>query len=91
MMDLLQDDDLCVENEAVKEPAKAWKNKWRVFITHLCSTAGYELRPPGVYWSPETYPSREIAEQKARDYLAFDGGLRVKEHLGAFPVEGETP
>jgi len=89
MTDLLQDDDLKTEGEVAREPAKAWKNKWRVFVPHICATANDEPRPPGIYWSPETYPSREIAEQKARDYLAYDGEVRVKEHLGAFPVEGE--
>lgn len=83
--DLLTERDLKTE----RAPPKRWKNKWRVFVRHCVSTANYEVRPPGVYWSPETYPSKEVAEQKARDYLADDGELRIKEWLGAHPVEGE--
>ena len=74
-----------------KEPAKGWRNKWRSLIDWESNT-GREYTGGKVHFSQSVYPSKEIAEQKAGDWLAqWSSGFSIYpeptcEYLGAFPV-----
>lgn len=77
--------ELSRADEAVKEPGKAWKNKWQVID-------GDSFHEPGeIVFSERTYPSREIAEQNAQigikdnAAIAARSNRRPPEYLG--PVE----
>lgn len=95
MSDLLTDNDLQVTRAT--EPSKRWRNWWRVTQEFISIPTG-KLRVVGeVYGAPVVWPSREIAEQKARDTLATNRGYaggQIKRspdiYLGAFP-DGEHP
>lgn len=68
--------------------AKPWRNRWRVRIPHGAWSAGDE------YWDCDTWPTREIAEEKAREEMAWDaahGDALIEEWVGAFQTsQGET-
>lgn len=80
------DDVLSPEREKVTRPAKRWRNKWwarRPGITKLG-----EFHGAGEYWSSREWPSREVAETKAKEEEErlsdrFKSG--EFRYLGAFP------
>lgn len=73
--------------EPIAAPAKRWRNRWRVRIPYEDKPVGYE------YWDCDVWPTREIAEEKAREELAWDaahGDAMIEEWVGAFPSPPET-
>lgn len=79
--------------EKLTAPAKRWRNRYRVLESYLgqsISTGALVTRRAGEeFWAPRTWPSKEIAEQKAHELVLMRSALsRGKtEYLGAFPVE----
>ena len=77
----------------ITPPAKAWRNYYRVYqVLHL-DRLGHIF--PGVHGGPDVFPSKEIAEAKARAFLnmlhspAFTPpGRTLMEYAGAYP-EGD--
>jgi len=77
-----------------KEPAKAWRNKWRFMrapkpgeFCHICGKSSLDhladpLHDPRVYWSCWVWPSKDTAETYAARHLG-----RGQDYLGAFPVD----
>jgi len=69
-------------------PAKCWKNKW--FVPIAAEYLDGEVVRTGVHWGKVAYPSKEVAEHKARLILAENESLSAAfpspEWLGAFPV-----
>jgi hypothetical protein len=69
-------------------PAKAWRNYYRVYrVLNL-----FPLGPlfPGIHPGPSIFPSKEIAEQNAMNFLAElnPPGRVFMDHAGAYP-EGD--
>lgn len=95
MSDLLHDDDLRTEREPVKEPAKRWRNWYRNKTNRpvrIIWNDGSDDLPSGVFPGEDWFPSFELAEQHALEFIeacTFDDGALV-EWLGAYP-EGERP
>lgn len=89
--------DLAPKRAPVKEPARAWRNWWRA-SARFYGVISNRFREKGeAYASTLSYPSREVAEQRALDCLQrhvgeFGGPLNRDNdfYLGAFP-EGERP
>lgn len=81
-------EETVLEREVATKPPTRWRNWWRVLVPHPeCSDVGAE------YGDMDVWPSREIAEQKARDEIAYDienEGQVVEQWIGAFP-EGSRP
>lgn len=78
--------------EPIREPAKRWRNWWREKKSYVCSDGVVyqegEIHPGGMSW-----PSKEVAEEKASEWFAKHSKVRpheYSEYLGAFP-EGERP
>lgn len=76
------------EGEKITEPSKRWRNRYRALVHFY--TPGNERRPGEVYDGSKTWPSKEIAEEKAEECrkrvgTPFNGG--ASEYLGAFPSE----
>lgn len=73
-------------------PAKQWRN-WYRFHRWLTIARVNATWDPGVHRGPDTFPSKEIAEQHAIDFIAAiepADSQKHFEHLGAYP-EGVTP
>lgn len=74
------------ETKKREEPAKQWRNKWRVIDPDFLHG------PNEIVFSKAVFPTKEVAEEKARlamddnAYLARARGLTPPEYLGAFPV-----
>jgi hypothetical protein len=74
-------------------PPKRWRNKYRVKNAVII----WDDRPwwrDGVHWGDHTFPSKEIAEQRGREwvYKAWDASVRAWENVfweGAYPVDDE--
>jgi hypothetical protein len=80
------------ERPAVRvEPAKQWRNWYRVH-RRMRTTSRVGVWHPGDTPGPDLFPSREIAQQKANDFIAavFPHARSWFDHLGAFP-ESVTP
>lgn len=77
--------------EPRKAPAKRWRNWWEADVDGHFED-GTAVPKGTLLESPQVYPSKEIAQQKARDVDALDRakGFAVGIYLGALP-EGETP
>ena len=69
-------------------PAKLWRNYYRVYRVLTLARLGTIF--PGVHGGPSTFPSKEIAEQHALNFLALlnPPGRYFMDHAGAFP-EGD--
>lgn len=85
----MSDLDLKPANKTKKAPAKRWRNRWTRVVggTYSCNGCGQTLtRKRGEqYWSHcRTYPSKDVAETKAMEYLA---GSRAAIWDGAWEVE----
>ena len=81
-----------IHEERIEEPAKAWRN-WYVAIKGVTFDDGDFWKAGEIRRSDVTWPSREIAEQKAEEDAVDETGavvLGVLEYLGAFP-EGQRP
>ncbi len=80
--------DLDRKTTPVKEPAKGWRNKWRVPAN--AQHADGQIVGPGIHWGKEVFPTREVAEHAANliaaDNAAECGHYPTPEWLGAFPV-----
>lgn len=79
------------KREALKEPAKRWRNWWRGKCTAIvrCRLCGHlqEIGVGQVYANHcRTYPSRDVAETDHAKYFYPS----IEDYLGAFP-EGERP
>lgn len=78
------------------EPAKQWRNWWRVNERFKSSTTGKWRDVGEVYAAPVAWPSLEVAEQKAFETITMrkghGGSIRreMDTYLGAFR-EGEQP
>ena len=80
--------------EPIKEPAKRWRNWWKVIVDGVTSQETGEIgRKGSIAVSMWLFPSKEVAEQKAVEDLAWNlnhNGFQTVDYLGAFP-EGERP
>lgn len=91
MTGFLSDLDLAPEREALTAPSKRWRNKWNILVHSMCARTGHAI-PTGIVWSPQVWPSKDLAETDAEECIAYDlehHGFPLKEYLGAFSVEGE--
>ncbi len=70
-------------------PAKAWRNYYRVY--HVLALARLGKIFPGIHAGPDTFPSKEIAEEHAATFLASINppGRFLMDLAGAFP-EGDA-
>ena len=72
--------------EKLTEPARQWRN-WFVTIAPHKDCDGRVCTPGERTHEPRTWPTKEIAEQKAAEHFAgMPAALRLIEYLGAFPV-----
>lgn len=81
------------------KPAALWRNRYRVTGAMVL----FDTMPAwgdGEHWGTHVFPSREIAEQRAAEFIegrnTDSNGNPVNPHdyiewLGAHPVEGEAP
>lgn len=69
-------------------PAKGWRNYYRVYRVLDIFPLGTLF--PGIHGGPDVFPSKEIADEKATNFLAMINppGRWYMDHAGAFP-EGE--
>lgn len=82
--DLLTDDDLRTERAPLKEPPKRWRNLHEIVIPDDRLNVGDR------YWGAYTYPSKEIAQQRAWDEQARIERMHARagsRYVGAFPDE----
>ena len=72
-------------------PPKLWRNWYRAH-RRLTTTHRVGVWHPGLNPGPDTFPSKEIAEQKALDFIAgcYPHARSWFDHVGAYP-EGEKP
>lgn len=75
----------------VTEPAKQWRNWWKALEDGcIVEETRERLKTGALVCSAGVYPSKEVAEQKAADGLAYlqkrYGRTNHCEYLGAFPV-----
>ena len=70
-------------------PAKSWRNYYRAY--HMLNL-GRGWWSPGVNAGPDTFPSKEIAEEHAQAFLRLlnPPGRWLADFAGAYP-EGEAP
>ncbi|MCL4715489.1 MAG: hypothetical protein KJZ75_11310 [Hyphomonadaceae bacterium] len=84
--------------EKATDPAKRWRNWWRVNCAFLSATTGKRHSIGDIYAGDIAWPSKEIAEQRAMDNLATGrtstGDVIRRQprdtYLGAYP-EGQKP
>lgn len=77
---------------AMKKPAKAWRNWWLVVHPHSM-TKGRDARPGDKLVGEKMWPSKDTAETRAAFEMAsprYAASKGLNEYLGAFP-EGERP
>ncbi|MGQ0534048.1 MAG: hypothetical protein ACT4OF_15355 [Caulobacteraceae bacterium] len=69
-------------------PAKRWRNYYRVY--HVLTLARLGPLFPGIHPGPDCFPSKDIAEQHALNFLGMINppGRFLMDHAGAYP-EGE--
>lgn len=88
------DVDVVGVDEPIKKPAKAWRNWWECLVDFKSIQTGLLYDAGKIYPSQLVWPSKEIAEQKAADYLAREQRLHpfspTGKYLGAYP-EGQRP
>lgn len=72
-------------------PARLWRNWYRVH-QRMAVTARVGIWEPGLTPGPDLFPSKEIAEQKAHEFIAscFPHTRSWFDYLGALP-EGKRP
>ena len=77
--------------EKITEPPKRWRNWWKCLSeTGVCPVRGHAFREGEVFHGIAVYPTKEIAEERAReaaDRRIAEHGFLSLEYLGAFPVE----
>jgi hypothetical protein len=80
--------DLATAPKTKAAPAERWRNYYRVY--RVLSLARVGPLFPGIHPGPDTFPSQEIAEQRAKGFLALlnPPGRWLMDHVGAFP-EGD--
>ena len=81
--------DVKPKPRAQTPPAKRWRNYYRVY--HVLTLARLGTIFPGIHAGPDAFPSKEIAEQHAKELLAMlnPPGRWLMDHAGAFP-EGDA-
>lgn len=70
-------------------PPSQWRNWYRFHRWLTISRLG-ETWDPGVHPGPDTFPSKEIAEQHAIEFIANiepKESQPLFEHLGAYPLD----
>ena len=72
------------------EPSKQWRNYYRVYHVLNLGRTGHWF--PGIHGGPDTFPSKDIAEQHAIQFLGMlnPPGCYLMDHAGAYP-EGDAP
>lgn len=96
--DRLQDEDLATEREPLMEPARGWRNWWRLYRPTFVQCYGCKnIHHQGDGYSfdydgcCEVWPSKDLAESNAASVEYDESCEQAKvEYLGAFP-EGERP
>lgn len=71
-------------------PAKSWRNWYRVY-KRMGVTRNVGIWNPGVRPGPNIFPSKEMAEQKAHEFInlrVFPHARSWFDYMGAWP-EGE--
>ena len=77
--------DLAPAPRTKTPPSRSWRNYYRVYqVLHL-GRVGHLF--PGVHPGPDAFPSKEIADEHARVFLAMlnPPGRVLMEHAGAYP------
>lgn len=71
-------------------PAKRWRNYYRVY--RVLMLRGLGTISPGIHAGPDAFPSKEIAEESAAQFLAAlnPPGRWLMDFAGSFP-EGDAP
>lgn len=74
--------------EPAQPPARRWRNYYKIY--HVLSMARMGTVFPGIHAGPDTFPSKEIAEQHGLSFvkLVNPPGRWFLDFAGAFP-EGE--
>lgn len=75
------------KQEALTRPPRKWFNWFAVFKSAR-DASNRPVCPGDEGVDPRSWPSREVAEQKASEVLRFDGDCLL--YIGAYP-EGERP
>jgi len=80
---------LAPKSETRTPPAKRWRNYYRVY--HVLDLYRLGTIFPGIHGGPDAFPSKEIAEQHATEFLAAINppGRYFMDFAGAFP-EGDA-
>ena len=80
---------LAPKSETRTPPAKRWRNYYRVY--HVLDLYRLGTIFPGIHGGPDIFPSQEIAEQNAKQFLAAINppGRYFMDFAGAFP-EGDA-
>lgn len=86
MSDLLTTPELSTKRAI--EPAKRWRNKYRNHGDWFRTRAGGQC-PPGEFWGELIFPSRDMAETRAKWLQSMSGSPRwaLCEWIDAFPED----
>lgn len=82
--------DLAPAPRTLTPPARRWRNYYRVYRVLDLGRIGTVF--PGIHAGPDAFPSREIAESHALNFLKLlnPPGRWWMDHVGSFP-EGDAP
>lgn len=83
-----------LEDLKISEPAKRWRNKYWTLAALQWDDSPSD--GPGEFLGANVFPSKEIAEQKAQEFVvklyraqARHGFSHVIKHIRAFPLDGK--
>ena len=76
--------------KSAAEPAKSWRNWYRVY--HVLNLGRVGPWFPGIHAGPDTFPSKDIADEHAILFLneLNPPGRYLMDHAGAYP-DGADP
>ena len=77
------------QREKLARPSRKWKNWWKTDVDGVLPW-GQVVKAGDSYPDSPTYPSKEIAEQKAQEWIAKFVRVRGRiggEYLGAHQVD----
>ena len=75
-----------LKTEKITAPSKQWRNKWEATAVVQDRNTGKIFMPGESMWGIFIWPSKDIAEEKAIEWIAEHvHDRRFFRHLGAFP------